>query len=332
MNKVKILVSIVAALLMLTLTGPAVFAAETGVSTGTFTASNVAPTVSSVVLWDTEGTPATATAMTPQTEYDVRVAVTDNNTLNDLTTITVTIYYDTDGTYDTGDRPGTGNVQTCSIITWTQSSDTFDMDATSEGGSWSLGTGVSPTLTDSTGTFQFKFTPGKVAKESAGSDEWHIYAVATDGATGDAYQEDLNMNWYGEISSVTASVGWGSVALGVTEDACDSAVSATYTSNGAYDEKVKSGATWVNGGNTVALDTDTSPGAGQFALKADDDNTTADSVQVLTTYVAIDEAGTITGESGVADADNTLWLWLGSSSILDLEYTGTLTFQIANGS
>lgn len=312
------------------------FAAEEDSFTGSFTAGNASPTVNSVQLWSTVGTPAETTTMTPLTEYNVKVDVTDNNTLNDLTTVKTTIYYDADGTYDAGDRPDTGNTQTGAILIWTNGGSpawTIDPSAST---TWSVNSGSSsaPTLTNSTGTFEFYFTPGKVAKETLEPDEWHVYAVANDGSTGDAYQEDREMNWYGEIT-VSGTTSFGTVPLG-SSGSPSGAVSVTYIANGAYDEQIKSDTTWVGqtSSGTISLYTSgTSPGSAQFALKADDDNTLADAIQVLSaSYVAIDESGTQTAESGDTQANNHLWLWLGSTGLLSEEYQGSVYLKIADGS
>ena len=340
MIRMRRLVSIVVALALLIAMVPMVaFAADEGQSGGSFTTSNVAPTSVSVALWTTGGTPVETTAMDPQVEYNVKVTVTDSNTLDDLNTVTVTLYYDADGTYNAGDRPGVGNTQTSAILTWTNADpDTWEIDAISDGGSWSIVSGscVVPSMTASTGTFEFHFIPGKVAQETPGTNEWHIYAVADDGtATGDAYQEDRNMNWYGEITGVTATVSFGTVALGSSDTISTSGVSATYIANGAYNEQVKSDAAWVGQttGTNLSLDTGGAPGSGEFSLEADDDNTLADAVQVLSaSYTAIDGTGTITAEAGDTQANNYLWLSLGSSGILDEEYQGAIYYKIADGS
>lgn len=313
-----------------------ILAATESTTTGSFTASNVAPTVSSVDLWTTGGGASSTTTMTPQVQYNVKVAVTDNNTLDDLTTVKVYIYYDADGTYDAGDRPGAGNTQTCAILTWTNPN-TWEIDPNAST-TWAVVSGScsAPSLSGSTGTFQFHFKPGKVATESPGADEWHIYAVANDGtATGDNYLENLEMNWYGEITGVTATSSFGTVSLGATA-VISGTISATYIANGAYDEQVKSSATWTGQTTSTELTlytSGTTPGSAEFALLADDDGTVAGAVQVLSAgYATIDDTGSQTGETGDTVSNNHLWLWVGSSGIPAEEYQGTIYFKIADGS
>lgn len=296
-------------------------------------------TLNSVVLWNTGSPPAEATSITPQVEHNAKVKVTLNDgTLNDLDTITSTIFYDSDGTYNVVDVPSSGTTETAAILTWTNGGSpawTIDPSAST---TWSVNSGSSsaPSLGGTTGTFEFYFTPGKVATETTGSAKWHIYAIANSGSdTADNYQENLDMNWYGEVSSVTASFNFGSVSLGDTDIVSSGSVTATYISNGAYDEQVKSDANWVGQSTStnIALDTGGSPGSAEFSLKADDDNTVDGAVQVLSaSYTAIDTSGTQTAEAGVTQSNNFLWLSTGSDDIPVEEYQGSVYFGIGDGS
>ena len=329
-------IAVTLVMMLIIATPSIILAAVEGSSTGTFTVSNAAPTVSSVALWSTGGGAGATSSMTPQVQYNVKVAVTDNNSLNDLSTIKVYLYYDADGTYNTGSRPATGNTQNCAILNWANSG-SWSMDPNAST-TWSVVSGScsQPSLTGSSGTFEFNFIPGKIATESPGAGEWHIYAVADDGTTtGDNYQEDREVDWYGEISTLSGTTSFGTVILGCTGSPSGS-VSATYIANGAYDEQVKSDATWVGqtSSGTISLNTSgTSPATSEFAIVADDDATQAGSVQVLSAgYASIDESGTQTSESGDTQANNTMWLWLGSTGIIPEEYQGTINYQIINGS
>jgi len=335
MISMRTMVSIAVVMAILVALVPTVALAAEDFAGGSFTLGNDAPENVTVALTDTGD--VAATAMDPQVEYKVKVTVTDNNTLDDLDTITVTIYYDADGTYNTGDRPGAGNVQTASILTWTNADpDTWVMDAVSEAGSWSIGTCTAPSMTDSTGTFVFLFTPGKVAKETTGSAEWHIYAVAYDGtATTDGYQEDRTMNWYGEVTIDLTTIDFGSVALGVVDDPSPNFV-LTNIANGNYKLNLKADSTWTGGSTAwqLSLDTiDENPGDTELALEADDDATEADAQLVTDAYVLFVGHGSDAGptdEDGDDVSTNTLWLSLGSTGIVADAYSGTIYYQISN--
>ena len=346
MNKVKTLVSIAAALvLLLSVAAPVAFSDGEGTVSGSFAPGNVAPTVDSVVLHKTGGSPTPTSSMTPQTEYNVKVTVSDANILDDLSTVRVIIMYDSDGNWntstgghDTGSSniPDAGDAQYVAVLTWTNGgSPEWNMYPTST--SWTIETAncVAPSLAASNGTFEFHFKPGKVACEATATDKWHIYAKADDGsATADNYQDNCNMYWYGEIGTSSPSiVHFGSVTPGA--DFGDSTkrgpISITYISNGAYDEKVKTDATWTGDpSGTATLSTTGYPGSSQFSLKADDTATLASAVLVNTDGVTIDESGTMTGESGDTVA-NYLWLKLGGAFAC-ATYNGTITYMIANGS
>lgn len=298
-----------------------------GTTGGSFTTndSSSTPLVNSVTLTDNVGAPATA--MDPQTEYFVEVSVTDNQTLEHLTSVKLTIWYDADG--DHTPVPTSVDNQTCAIITWTPTN-TWTLTAMGAGSTWSITNGTTPTLTNNTGTFIFHFTPGKVATENAGLADWDITALATDGASGtdETSQTGLNMNWRGEINTVSASVDFGSVSLG-TQD-MSSALTATYIANGNYSEQAKTDAQWVNGSYTIDLLNSGAPGNNQFTLWVNDESNSAPETQLTNAYVDIDNNEIITSEDGVTNGSIYLWLNLGASGIPSGTYTGDINFAISN--
>lgn len=337
----KWLFSIIAVISLVVSMSAGVALADTGgTATGSFGCGNSAPTVSAVVLVDLEG--AGVTTMTPQVEYNIKVTVGDANTLDDLNTVKVWIYYDADGTFNSSDKVDPGNTQTGAVLTWTNADpDTWTIDPTGGGTTWALVevNCSSPTLTGSSGDFEFHFKPGKVATESVGDAEWHIYAEAYDGtATANANQEGREMAWYGEITVTTETVNWGSVTAGTDfaegDPSEEGSISVTYLANGAYDEKIAAAETWTGApSGTATLIPGGSPSANQFSLKADDTGTLSSAVlvNIEPTYTAIDETGTITSESGDTVDTNAIWLKLGSP-FTSATYSGTIYYQIADGS
>ena len=299
---------------------------------------NNAPVVNAPIVWDTAGTPSAVTSMTPQVQYNAKVLITDNNTLDDLNTVKVTIFYDSDGAYSSEDVPATGNTQTAAILTWTNGGSPAWTVNPGSNTSWTIESDncVAPLLTGTSGNFEFHFKPGKVATETTGSAKWHIYSEADDGtATGDNYSANMDMNWYGEVAGITSTTSFGTVGLG-SEATISGTVSATFISNGAYDEQVKSEASWTGQTSAATLSlyiAGTDPGTAQFAMLADDDGTQDGAVQVLSAgYASIDDIGTQTGESGDTASNNHLWLWLGGVGIPDEEYQGAVYYKIADGS
>jgi hypothetical protein len=338
--KIGTVFSIIAVFALLAALVPGVaLAATEGSSSGSFACGNSAPTVDTVALVDIGD--SGVTTMTPQVEYNVKVTVSDANTLDDLSTVKVWIYYDADGTFNSSDKVDPGDTQTGAIMTWTNAEpDTWAIDP-SASTSWSIveGNCSSPTLTASSGDFEFHFKPGKVATESAGASEWHIYAEADDGtATANNNQEGREMAWYGEVTVNTGSVDWESVTPGMDfgegDPSEEGTISVTYIANGAYDEKVAASSPWSGApSGSAALENTGSPSANEFSLKADDTGTLASAVVIdaSPTYTAIDDTGTITGESGDTVTTNALWLKLGSP-FTSATYTGTIYYQIADGS
>jgi len=336
---------ILAIMLMLAVSAIPAYGAQQGDVTGTF-GINVPPTIDSVTL--------TPISMTPQTQYTVSVTVSDADTINDLSTVQLKLWYDSDGGAPTSPEfdAQSASAQNAAVITWTATAPggttyTGAAALTPAGTTWSMGTNTLPVKGNgpnpgnfalTTFTYQFVFTVGKVATETTGAAAWQIAAKATDsiGQIGFNYDTDgAAMNWYGEITIPASTVNFGQLAPGTnfTDASAQKPVVAaiTYIANGAYDEKVRSGATWTGATYTATFDpTGTTANAQEFALKADNTATLANAVLVDTVGVTINDTGAQTTEAGVAVTTNTLWIKL-ASSFNKGTYSGTITFIIANG-
>ena len=337
MNKVKTLVSIaavsiaVALVLLLAVAVPLALADE-DTSQGQFTASNAAPEVITMTL---------ASSMTPYNAggYDLVVTVQDANTLDDITAITVTLFYDSDSDNSPSTVPTAGDNQDAAILTWVKSGDTWNIAAGSESPqTWSIASVscISPTMTSSSGDWTFHFTPGKVAQEHA--TEWDIYATAMDDASASHSLYDSRnyaMEWYGAISIDLATINFGTVAKGVDDDASQNFV-LTNIANGDYQLELKAAATWTGGSTSwnLSLDTgDDNPGDAELALEADDDATVGDAQLVTDAYLDYTDHSGDTGptdEDGADISTNTLWLSLGDTGIVADTYTGSIYYQILN--
>jgi hypothetical protein len=274
--------------------------------------------------------------MTPQSEYFIRVQVTDSNSLDDLVSLVVSLYYDPAHLYDFGTRPTAGNTQTCAIMTWTNANpDTWTIDTGVGSTTWSLVTGkcYPPSMTSTTGYFDFYFMPGKVAAETKQSDEseWDVYAIASDHSSSNGNGlEGQTMNWYGEITNVTSNASWSSVTLSCVNISADAGISATYISNGNYSEQIFASTLWsINGSANASLNIGGALSSGQFLLRANNTNNLLASVQVygVGNPQTVDNTRTITGEIG-STPSNRLWLSL-SDSLVPGRYTGTVSYKIA---
>jgi len=336
-TKLSIAIMLVAALSLLP--APAAYAAGT---TGSFTAG-ATPTVDSIEIFSEQACTNVVTAMDPQTEYWARVEVSiGSNQLSKLQTVQVTLFYDASGTHTP--VPSSGNVHTCAILTWTNGgSPEWNMDA-GVTSTWQLDTSAGgcekPTLTGSSGYFKFAFIPGTVATMSTGSADWDAQGKATRNPSqiGTLLLTGKDMNFYGEVS-VTGTVDWGEVPLGLTyEDAANPELitNVNYIANSTYNQEIKSSATWTGPTDNVTLDEtvpagDPPGGAGEFALKADDTATLGTAVVVkATTSTVINASGTITEEAGNNVGTNNLWLSLSTSGITAETYTGNIFYEISH--
>ena len=347
MKKLFSSIATLAIMTLLAFPAPAL-AADEGSVDGQF-GVNSPPTVDSVSL--------TETGMIPQQTYTVSVQVSDADSINDLSSVVLKLWYDSDGgTPTVMDFNGAAaDVQNCAVITWTADDPggtTYTGSAAlePEPTSWELGAGTLPDgsgdFNATTFNFQLTFTVGKVATETGGGhgwghghnhSKWQIMAKATDsfGQNDHNYDtESSDMNWYGEINVPSALVDWGELVPGInfTDPGSEQplGVAVTYLSNGDYQEKVKSSAVW--GGTSHDANLDASGHCNnpqEFALKANDGGY-AESVLIDTNGVTIDDSGSQTDESGIQENDNNFWLRM-ADSFADDVYQGTITFIIANG-
>lgn len=293
------------------------------------------PAIGTVSLWTTGASPAETTSITPQSELNIKIPVSENRSFSYLATLKATLYYDADGIYNASEVPVSGNTQTCAILTWTRATNTLTIDS---GGSitWSVinSSSVFPSLSSTSGTFEFHFKPGKVATQTTGAARWHIYVNATDSFpyTGNGTQQNLSMNWYGEIVINTASVNWGLVTANLdfadSDPSRETNISMSYICNGAYNVQVKSSTTWTGNSSNALLKPEGNPGPNQFSLKADYDDTLNGSVLVPAIYATF-RSGTQTGESGVTESNNSLWLKLGTPFVTG-GYNGNIYYKIAS--
>lgn len=313
-----------------------VSAATEGSVTGNFSI-NAPPTITSVTY--------VPVSMTPQQSQTVSVVVSDPNTINDLSTLVLKIWFDADGGTPTEGEfsAATASAANCAIITWTHTGGTTSTTViTPATTTWALGACTVPTsnphFSGTSFTFSLVFTTGKVATETIGAALWQIAAKATDSTNQTAWAYDAQgtaMNWYGEISVPVTTMSWGAIPPGTdfTGTGAEKALgtTVTYIANGAFDEKVRSSTTWTGASFTANLDaTGVCANAREFALKADDVGVIDAAVLVDTLGVTLDDTGVQTTESGHGVTNYYFWLKLSSTFNIDV-YQGTLTFIVANG-
>jgi len=272
-------------------------------------------------------------SMTPQQQAEIDVTVTDYDGMSDIDQIEVVFYYSSDASANGAPLSLSADAQNVAKMVWDASS---GWSLTPAGTTWSLVTGScsTPTLNaaTTTGTWTFAFEPGKVATRTDDPARWRAFAKVTS-VTGSETVEGTSattvvMVHYQEIT-ITAggSVDWGNVIPSSDYAANQvTGIGVNYIANGDYTASVMSDAAW----NTAVLGSDPANlGDNEFALKASEDTTLGNAVQVDAAGVALDSAGAQTSEAGVTQSDNTLWLKLGPTFDVG-DYAGHITYMMAN--
>lgn len=349
LNKVARLLLVVA--FSLGLVGP-VWA--DGAVTGSVTASNAAPTITSVTL-QAAGGGAGVDSMDPLTEYTVEIVAADNNTIDDITQIDIVIFYDSNGG-DDGDGAAaltTGfDCDEIAVYKWLKSGDAWSLENGAVTTTWVIsGTcGTPPSMSVTEGEWNLNFTPGKLAREATGGagtePEWCVYVKVTDATVATAASTIYNkaMTAYSAITMDPATISFGDLALGGTaaiQTPVDHIITTKVIANDAHAVGVKSAATWTTGTDTITLDPVAPDAAGEFGLKIDDAGDASGhpsvGVAVTTANVTIDghatDARTSTApaaDEGTSDVDLYMDLTLFSSGIDIGTYSGTITFEVTN--
>ncbi len=183
--------------------------------TATATISENNPQVYTVTLRDSADA-TSPTAIDPATEYLLKINATDNNSLDDLSTIKVVLYYAKDGTYR-GSANATRQLYT---YTWTESS-------SGTTGTWSSANGnnyidepdtsTSPANTSAERSYTFKlyFKLNRTAMPSGSSKTWIAEVTACDddgGICNTSSSRTFDVNKYNDISASTGTINYGTLA------------------------------------------------------------------------------------------------------------------------
>lgn len=349
----KLLTTAVAIAVLVAMVIPgAAFAADV---TGNVTASNTAPTITSVTLQTAGGTGVDA--MTPQTEFLLEIVAGDVNTINDISTIDIWVYHDT--TEGAGTPPGspTWDSDDCAIYKWTKTGDVWSMENGEIVTSWAVTTGncVTPeTFTGLSGIWKLSFTPGKLAVETTvnDTDEWNFKVTVTDAepaSVSDSSEVLNSMAAYSEISTDESNITFGDgVSLGTTayiDTPVDHNLATEVLANDAYALQVNTATTWTGSGTLITLDPDGTPSAaGEFGLNIDDTQTGEvgePAAPEAVTTSAVDITGydvestsrvatAASADEATADQDFYMSLALYSTGIPTGAYSGAITFTVVN--
>ena len=351
MNRLSIPTTLLlCALLMVT---PVAAAAEGPVSSSFST--TVSPVTNGIIVLEA-GTDIAVSGMTPQHSYDIKIAITDNDGLGNLSTVRVKLWYDPTGNqasrteFDAQTSPANTSYQE---ITWDRATNTVSSSNLANS-SWTFPLYVVPSNTvlenAQNTSFDFVFTVkvGKVASQTYNAARWHVAVLTTDSANYEFYRAytdngkpGLFMNWYGEVSPDSVTIDWGSVPLGLSFDdpAAEKSLGqftrVKYISNGLYTTGIKASKTWITtSANSLALAENTfsentfaikawyevlaTPSTSGTLLRADGNN-----ADMALGQAATDEAGTEFG-------NNRLYLALASKITNPGKYIGTIYYTIHN--
>ena len=326
-------------------------------SSGQFSIGAVAPQITDVKFYESDGVTQT-TAATPGNSYWIKITISDVNTMDDIKTITIWLYYDTNnskvGAIPAGDTDPSSYV----ILKYVRSPFTdqpgtwkfYDATGNEIGtsfGTWQIVNQSDPETWDqSTGTFGVEIVVGKTAHEANDgrvTGDWDFQAKVVDKEnlesnvyTGYGY----TVNWYGEIW-VTQTFAFGTVNPESSNNALQSPetgyLDVYVISNGDYDVNVKSDENWtgVNDNTRKVSVVTSSPGAKQILLKINTNNDPSTAGAIQTTYTAwlSNQAGpTSDGDAANGQgAHHYAYLWLDVGSNIDQDsYVGQIYFQVTN--
>jgi len=317
-----------------------VFASTQGTTQGSFNIGSENPNVDAFQVYSDSDLTTVANDLTPQVTYYAKITVTDPNTLNDIQTVKVKMFYDADGTDPVESTVTEGNTQTAAIFTWTKATGLWTLDA-GTGTTWAIvsASSVTPTMTATTGDWVLAFRVGKVATESVGDANWDLHARVTDGTylSHSLYQKDKQVLWFGQTNVNTGTVDFGEVepGTGFADDVNKvGAVQVTCISNGEYTGSMRSAATWTGTGAEGYVADYDSTGAcsnpNEFSLKAFRVDDFANAVQIGTTNTVVSPGAPQTTEAGDVHSDITFWLKVASVFQIDV-YEGSIHFVISNG-
>jgi len=323
-------------------------ALATGGVTGSVTVSNTAPTLTSVTLQDSDKS-TEASSMTPLTSYVVEIVANDLNTIDDIETIDIYIFYD-EGAGGDGVFTGAFDPDERAIYNWTKTDDVWSIvpgDVTSTTWTITVDDCVTPGNFGLTqGEWNLVFTPGKLAVEADGTaDEWDIYVKVNDQTAGNDTSTIYSkaMTAYSEITMDPTTIDFGTLALGATAaiaTPADHIVSTNIIANDAHALGIMSAGTWVVGADSITLNTSGTPdAAGEFSLRIDDAATdgipttpqaVTGSNVTITEHASDARTATTGGNEVTTDVDLYMSLVLFTSGIDIGEYSGLITFSVTN--
>jgi hypothetical protein len=268
--------------------------------------NDVAPTVSAITL---NGGSDIALTEGTTTNVSIGATVSDNNSCQDLTGVTTTVYRSA-VTYASCDTGGEANANSCYAV----------ITCSVTGGTCSSSTDASADYT-CTASLQYHADPTDASTQFT-AQNWLTTVIGTDGSTSTATQigtgvEVLSLVGY----DTTGSINYGSLSVGQSNDPLDKIVTVTATGNVGLD--VELSGTDMTGGGTIAV------GYQEYALAAATAYTAGTDLTTSATEVEIDVLKTTV--TGTPQTKNSYWGLLIPNGTTPGAYTGSNTITAIKG-
>ncbi len=321
---------------------------------GKFTLENNHPNIDQIVLYEAnEQTQLdSGSSLTVQTEYALKITVSDSNALNDITEITVIIYR---YTVDPNTYPGQDSPQYRATFKWTPSDGWILVGPTSS--TWKIYVDPDKSrapsdMSATSGDWWLHFAFGKVATwDNSGTYFWGFYVEVKDSIESISSRiYGYKINWYGEIAinADDQNFSFGSVSLGTYNNPLTSPASyirVYVVANGNYKIQVKASDStgtndyWIGQtyGDQAKIVT-TTPGDGEIRLKVDDDGIAGNGNEIIINPQSQGYNDWTTESGPTSDGNSSngngtehkayLYLDIGSSGLLPDTYTGVIWFSV----
>lgn len=306
------------------------------------------PAVDAVVLAES-ASDAEVTAMTPLSEYRVKVTASDVDTIDDIQEIEFHVYHDSDGSAWDADE--------LAIYLWDKTAG-WSMDNGGAITTWELVAGDCVVPADfgaTTGDWYLAFRPGKVARADGGQN-WLVSAIARDGSKSgsNTWATGASMAAYSEIEFDAAALVFGDQTEGVPPGSAGyiTAPATRYLtirviSNAQYALGVMSDVVWSDGGlNLVTLtgSIGVPSGIAGFSLEIDDaeagggppgapkiPQAVTGATAAVAGYETVSRCTTPRGDSeGTNDHVMYMAMWFSVTGIEEVVYSGAITFTVTN--
>ena len=265
----------------------------------TYDIANVAPTVADLRLSLISDTVNITTGITVNTWYDWEANITDTETLNDISTITIRIANDPALAISTDSASYNE-----SSVYWFRYTNTTDAWEWYSGASWTAtsdwidGNCTNPTKTELNGFYLFRVKLSKVARYSSA---WEFAALATDSVSNTATKTftGISIAKYDEIVMITTTHTWTDIEVGDTNILVDEGtILFNVSCNYNFKLQAQSNSSWVESDDGYKI------GIGNITIHKD---TLGSAISLTITYADI--GGLTNLNTLIANTQHSFKLW-----------------------